>query len=1017
MMRLPQLVLVLVLFSLRLPLNAQVPEWLDTIAPVVSITPVQRWHKSLILVDFAINEPGKIWVRHSGATQFERYTKPISFSLDGRYTIHYYADDDFGNQSTIDSVVYILDTQAPHIQLSPAPGRFRSPQQLQLGANEHCRFYLRPAIGDTALQELSATSTIRDSLVGALIAIDSAGNMTSTGKISYHVDSVTIQALLSPRGGLYNKPQRFELALNGSGEAYYSFDPLAPSKWFVKYEGPRQLPYGMTVVRYYGRDERGWQSEIKQATFVIDTIAPTLRLQHREGSTTDTLTLLTREAAMIRYSLSGLPPGDSGLLYQTPLLIPRTGHVSLMAVARDSAGNTSSLLKWHFRYDTIPPALRFVQKGGGYQKESMRLTMQTSEPARIFYTIDGSEAGPASLLYGDGIALSRQGQTIIRARAMDDAGNISSEVVDTFILDNVAPLIKAGIEGNVQDSSFVITLSSNEPATIYYELANREPDASSPLYTQPLILRAGQTLRYYALDKNGNKTAVEVLNELDKPVVTAVPPGGMYNRRLAIAFLASKAAQVMYRVLPDTLFSLSRDSLVFESSGVHTLEYFSRSLSGLTSPVRRDEYVIDALAPVVDITVGRGMGDTAIISFEANENASIYYTYDGTNPQFSRTARIVGNKFLSSRGRIKIKRTADVKLAFYAEDAAGNQSMVSVLDVFKPRAVPNIPDGPQRLYDRILSISFSTYDQSVVYFSRHGSIPTIDSSIYRSPITLTASDTICAFVIDASGFVGEVDTFIYMIDLPPSPRLTITPAQDSILARRMVFFDASATIDNETPAQQLLYRWDYDGNGTFDTPWSASSRSSHRFVAAGLYTVTMEVKDNAGRVARVQQPLRVRDLCLPGMVFIVDKSGSSFCIDRYEWPNMAGQTPSVELSWVEAKMYCMEVGKRLCTAREWESACRGFSMLLYPYGSTYEESRCATQGGQSFAAGSFKRCGEGFGLFDMIGNVWEWVADKQGDYPLVMGGAYTSGKDAHCGVHSVGAMATKSKSVGFRCCK
>jgi hypothetical protein len=474
---------------------------------------------------------------------------------------------------------------------------------------------------------------------------------------------------------------------------------------------------------------------------------------------------------------------------------------------------------------------------------------------------------------------------------------------------------------------------------------------------------------------------------------------------------------VLYRVLPDTVFSLSPDSLLLESSGVHTLEYYSRSLSGLTSPVRREEYVIDALAPVVDITVGRGVGDTAIISFEANENASIFYTYDGTNPQFSRTARIVGNKFLSSRGRIKIKRTNDVKLAFYAEDAAGNQSMVSVLDVFKPRAVPNIPDGPQRLYDRILSISFSTYDQSVVYFSRHGKQPTIDSTIYRSPITLTASDTICAFVIDASGFVGEIDTFIYLIDLPPSPSLAISPAQDSILARRMVFFDASATIDNETAAHQLLYRWDYDGDGAYDTPWNASSRSSHAYRLPGLYAVTMEVKDNAGRVARVEQSLRVRDLCLPGMVYVVDKIGNSFCVDRYEWPNMAGQTPSVELSWVEAKMYCMEVGKRLCTAAEWESACRGFSMLLYPYGSTYEQSRCATQGTQSFTAGSFKRCGEGFGLADMIGNVWEWVADKEGDYPLVMGGAYTSGKDAHCGVRSVGAMATKSKSVGFRCCK
>ena len=65
----------------------------------------------------------------------------------------------------------------------------------------------------------------------------------------------------------------------------------------------------------------------------------------------------------------------------------------------------------------------------------------------------------------------------------------------------------------------------------------------------------------------------------------------------------------------------------------------------------------------------------------------------------------------------------------------------------------------------------------------------------------------------------------------------------------------------------------------------------------------------------------------------------------------------------------------------------------------------------------FPQCSGTTASLDMIGNVWEWVEDKRGDYPVMMGGSFLSGEAADCGLSSEGGVGLKSDKVGFRCCK
>lgn len=144
--------------------------------------------------------------------------------------------------------------------------------------------------------------------------------------------------------------------------------------------------------------------------------------------------------------------------------------------------------------------------------------------------------------------------------------------------------------------------------------------------------------------------------------------------------------------------------------------------------------------------------------------------------------------------------------------------------------------------------------------------------------------------------------------------------------------------------------------------------------------------------------------------------------DGGNFPAFFARHPVVNVSWEDAAAYARWSGKRLPTKTEWEKAARGTDGRLYPWGNSFEKTRCNSSDsgrGETSPVGSHFYGVSPYGCFDMAGNVWEWSStpyDTKHKWYLACGGSWADGRGKVTTITRSNPI-TASPAVGFRCVK
>ena len=179
--------------------------------------------------------------------------------------------------------------------------------------------------------------------------------------------------------------------------------------------------------------------------------------------------------------------------------------------------------------------------------------------------------------------------------------------------------------------------------------------------------------------------------------------------------------------------------------------------------------------------------------------------------------------------------------------------------------------------------------------------------------------------------------------------------------------------------------------------------------------------------------------------------------DQVRAVSVSGRKPQGYISGKQAAKACERAGKRLCQIDEWVTACRGPKHTIYPYGdvrkakvcndrykkldyhpvvrlfkaeappgtdpkmmwhpSWMNDPRLHEMSHSVVKTGAFEACTNEYGVYDMVGNLHEWVADPDGTF---FGGylmdTYQNGQG--CEYRTIfHPYDYHDYSTGFRCCR
>lgn len=784
----------------------------------------------------------------------------------------------------------------------------------------------------------------------------------------------------------------------------------------------------------------------------------------------------TDDSRIVSVVLNGTQAEDLGVnfsLWRATIVLNEGQGQTIEAIARDEQGNVG---RGSVTVDVLlppqaPPAVAYISPDGilrGDVTVTHRIADVNYDPVdiRVEYSLDGQSYLPATVSGGDGteelssapagvthtfvwrtgadIAGESQGVNL-RLTPSDDWGDGQPAISPALVIDNLAPriTISSPQDGETLHSNQVTVTGSWRDITgvAYIKVNGVSAETNGQNWQAQIILPAGQgrRIRVGARDNAGNadENAAEVMVNIDVqlPVVQILDPvdgSTVYSNDVTVTGTIQSQNRILQVLVNGQEAVATGGNFSTWQALIHldwgedvqilatALDQFgNRSSASVTIDVQQPPPAV----PSANITtpgavVGRMVNVIYTLYSQDSQPASVVVSYSVDGGQsFRRCAEGPGSEGVS--GLATSEGGTNHRFVWDSLSDLGAKELTGII----LRLIPSDPDGdgepsftsPFAVDNAPPRISIDTPENGAVLRSQ--SIRVQGTLEDLSGGALVAVNGVNATALESGFLSWEANVWLPWGNY----RVIEVTAEDKVGNRAVGLAGTAITVMEHTDGY-LPVGMVYVPPGWFEMGSNAGrvdERPQHRTFVDGFFIDITEVT-NAQYKAFIDATGRHAPAHWQGR----------------NYPCGTGNHPVVGVSYHDALAYAQWVGKRLPTEAEWEKSARGDDLRPYPWGWTQDASKAnfGRSVGTTTAVASYRNATSPYGLYDMAGNVGEWVLDwydadyyqdapminppgsSSGSRRVVRGGSYlsdfngirTSNREAY-------APSTISMEIGFRC--
>ncbi|RIX52168.1 hypothetical protein D3P08_14455 [Paenibacillus nanensis] len=396
---------------------------------------------------------------------------PIAVTATGQTTISARTVDNAGNISEVSTAVAKVDKTvptSPSINRSTTSWSSTDVTFTLTGASDGSGSGIQrqefSLLGATSLGWTTYTGTVTITAQGETTiqarSVDNVGHVSNIQSTVVFIDrtSPTVPAVTLSETNWSNADVTVTIApgidMGGAGvsRTEYRLSGATNSSW-ATYNGPIKISAdGQTVIEARTVDRAGNISTSRTATAKVDKTQPTApTVTHNAGVWTNAASVsvtvaagsdATSGAARTEYSLSGATT-RAWTAYAAPVAISAEGQTTVHARTIDNAGNVSSTGTSTVSIDRTAPSLPVITPNdSGWSATNLNVSITGADTGSGVMLIEYKLSGATTQnwrTYTVPINITNDGQTVVAARVVDRAGNVSSEALATQSIDKKAP--------------------------------------------------------------------------------------------------------------------------------------------------------------------------------------------------------------------------------------------------------------------------------------------------------------------------------------------------------------------------------------------------------------------------------------------------------------------------------------------------------------------------------------------------------------------------------------------------